>query len=214
MQKGFNDNCVKWLNGLIHLNEADLPGFEAHLELTPYRSKAVQQKPPEDAKTGAVAIVINFNASDPEILLTKRADYKGTHGGQISFPGGKPEEQDLTLVHTALRETFEETGLQLESSAFVKALSSIYIPPSRFLVHPFLFTHHGFEETSLNHEVEKIITLPFSFLMEEHAISTTKIQLSDGLIIPNAPCFIYEGEVIWGATAAILNELRTVLRRF
>ena len=61
------------------------------------------------------------------------------HSGQISFPGGKYEKSDRSFKETALRETMEEIGVDTNSFLTIKELSHIYIPPSNFMVYPFLF---------------------------------------------------------------------------
>jgi 8-oxo-dGTP pyrophosphatase MutT (NUDIX family) len=194
------------------LREYDLPGFDAHVELTPYRKHVQPQSSKENVKNGAVAVIISYHTTKPSIILTKRANYKGVHGGQISFPGGKLEEHDLDLQFTAQRETREETGIVLDPSNYIAPLSHIYIPPSNFLVHPFLYTISTKIVGIENNEVDYLIEFPLDELQNEKALTQTDIKLFNGTILKNAPCFIYKNEIIWGATAAILNELRWLLR--
>lgn len=194
------------------LKQEDLPGYTAHLELTPYRKNVQPQDIKEDTRNGAVAIIISFHANTPTIILTKRANYDGVHGGQISFPGGKIDEHDLDLKFTAQRECREETGIILESHNFICKLSEIYIPPSNFLVHPFLFITENKFIGIENNEVNYFIEFPLSHLNDDLALKNADIKLFNGSIIKNAPCFIYKNEIIWGATAAILNEMRWIIR--
>lgn len=195
------------------LRSNQLPGFEAHVELTPYRKNIQIPDVKPDARSGAVAVIIAFNRSTPTIILTKRASYQGVHGGQISFPGGKAEHGDVDLIHTARRETHEETGILLYDSNYLMQLSNIYIPPSNFHVHPFLFfIDHDFTVTK-NTEVDYIIEMPLTHLKNQQALTQKDIVLYNGTTIKNAPCFIFENEIIWGATAAILNELRWLIRQ-
>lgn len=189
-----------------------LPGFDSHLELTPYRANATRVQVPADARQGAVAVVIGFEQALPYVLLTKRADYKGVHGGQISFPGGKAETNDISLWHTAVRESQEETGIVLEKKHDQLALTPIYIPPSNFLVNPFLFMVDHTLEFTPNREVDYIIKLPLQEFITSMPIAQHDIQLYNGTRLKNAPCFKYNHEIIWGATAAILNELRWMLK--
>lgn len=207
-----------WSPGLIFFLKAlegqALPGIKAHLELTPYRAvDNVFPEAPANARQGAVAVIISLYHQQPVLVLTKRVDYKGVHGGQISFPGGKQELGDADLLFTAQRETLEETGISLEAQEYIRPLSGIYIPPSNFHVHPFLFVTEKKMEVVPNSEVDYPILANMDVLLNE-GLQTTTIRLSDGMVINNAPCFIYENEIIWGATAAILNELRWILRDF
>lgn len=194
------------------LEQHKLPGFDAHVELTPYRKQVQPQSSKETVKNGAVAVIISFHTETPAIILTKRANYKGVHGGQISFPGGRSEENDLDLQFTAQRETREETGIVLEPSHYIAPLSTIFIPPSNFLVHPYLYTTENKIVGIENNEVDYLIELPISHLINEEILSQTDIQLFNGTTLKNAPCFIYKNEIIWGATAAILNELRWLIK--
>jgi len=199
---------------LKNLQAQGLPGTKAHLELTPYRAVGNGfPQVPTNARHGAVAVVINLYNNQPVILLTKRVDYKGVHGGQISFPGGKKDETDPDLLYTAQRETMEETGITLTTQEYVLPLTGIYIPPSNIQVHPFLFITEKKLEVVPNREVDYPIMADMEILLNQ-SLQTTTLRLSDGMIIKNAPCFIYENEIIWGATAAILNELKWILKDF
>lgn len=196
-------------NRLVQIKSNELPGHEAHLELTPYRSGRIDEIPAQ-AKKGGVAVIL-VESTNPSIILTKRASYDGVHGGQISFPGGKSDPQDLDLLHTAIRETKEEIGMDLLKNNHIRELTQLYIPPSNFLVHPHLFTVQGISDLKPNSEVDYIIELDLIEFISM-PIHTTDIKLHGGLVIKDAPCFNYKGEIIWGATAAILNELRWILK--
>lgn len=207
------------LKGLIFflkgLDADALPGYKAHLELTPYRAVPGNfPQVPVNARKGAVAVILQLSGPQPSIILTKRVDYKGVHGGQISFPGGKQEITDADLFHTAQRETHEEIGLELNKTEYILPLSTIYIPPSNFLVHPYLFVVNRQMELKPNHEVDYIIHAGFAELMAEQNLQKTEIRLSEGYVIKDAPCFVYGKEIIWGATAAILNEIKWVTRDY
>lgn len=193
-----------------------LPGLKAHLELTPYRAipAGVLPDPPADARKGAVAVIIQVHGPETAFILTKRVDYKGVHGGQISFPGGKQDPTDAGLFETATRETSEEIGLELDPDEFIRTLSPIYIPPSNFLVQPYLFILNRQAELKPNHEVDYVIHAGLNDLFADQSLQKTEIRLSDGFVLKEAPCFVYGKEIIWGATAAILNELKWVLRDY
>ena len=72
--------------------------------------------------------------------LILRNEYDGVHSNQISFPGGKKENNDADLIETAVRETNEEIGIKKDNMIFQLKLTDIYIPPSNFLVRPYIFT--------------------------------------------------------------------------
>ena len=144
--------------------------------------------------------------------LIKRPVYKGKHSGQISFPGGKRELTDRDLLHTAIRETEEEIGISSKQILPLHALSKIYIPPSQFIVNPYLM----FSEDSLSFkadeiEVEKILEINIKDLLDDRNLKQTKLKHSDNLVI-NTPYFDLNDQVVWGATAMILSEFKDLLK--
>ncbi len=75
---------------------------------------------------------------ETHLLLIKRQGGNGVHAHQIALPGGKYESFDFDLKETALREAYEEVGILKTQIRSVRALSSLYIPPSNFIVQPFM----------------------------------------------------------------------------
>lgn len=159
------------------------------------------------ARKGAVLLLLYPDKGGCMVPFIKRSLYEGTHAGQISLPGGKWEPSDASLAYTAQRETEEEIGVKMESMKILGRLSSLYIPPSNYLVEPFI----GFVENKPAfipdpREVDRIITCSFAHLVNQ----TTRKQKE--LIIRKdyhltAPYFDIDNEVVWGATAMILSEL-------
>ena len=70
-------------------------------------------KPPVAELRKAAVLIAVTDSKDPELIYTLRSNKVGSHGGEVSFPGGMYEEQDDSLENTALRESEEETGLDL-----------------------------------------------------------------------------------------------------
>ena len=87
----------------------DLPGEKAHATLMPinrpFTSEALERKP--DYRKSAVALILFPEDEAIKSILIQRPDYNGTHGGQVSFPGGKMDNTDIDLEFTARREAFE-----------------------------------------------------------------------------------------------------------
>lgn len=168
-----------------------------------------------DAKQSGVLILLYPGQLQEtyRFALIRRPEYEGVHSGQVSLPGGRYEPSDRDLSDTALRETEEEIGVIASSVELLGALSELYIPPSNFMVHPFVgWTDRRPVFIPDHQEVEEVIEADLTDLMDDRKIKKRKIPLRNGLVIL-APCFELGGSVVWGATAMILSEFREVVRR-
>lgn len=197
-----------------HLVTAELAAEAAHEEVFPgiaqKRRKALAADP--NPRLSAVAAIVFPAGQEACLLLIERQTYDGVHSGQIGFPGGKREDDDASFEHTARREAEEECGIPGESLRLCRALSPVYIPPSRYLVHPFLFTLAFTPELELEErEVQQAITLPLSALLRDELVKTGPITLEPGLEIQTV-FFEWQGHTIWGATAMMLNEIKCLLK--
>ena len=193
----------------------ELPGVAAHAEMAPFkRPSALQiQKLRKNPKLSAVMVLFYPIDDEPHFCLTQRPVYNGTHSGQISFPGGKVEEQDDNLQATALRETFEEIGVAIEDIQVLSELTQVYIPPSNFLVTPFL----GYCDVRPNFvadpiEVVEILDVPVSTLLDDSIVKSKPVTIGASGIKLNAPYYDIQGKVVWGATAVMLAEVKQILR--
>ncbi len=187
----------------------ELPGEKEHLKMTPYRR--LVKTIPENPKKGAVLLLIYPKSGEWFFPLTQRHDYKGVHGNQISFPGGKVEKNDDSNYETALRETQEEIGIDSSQIIPVGEMTEIYIPPSNFLVSSFI----GFCDEEPNFikekkEVKEIIEVPILDLFEPSVVGETQVKVQGGLKL-NTPFLDLNSKVVWGATAAILAEFRAMM---
>ena len=183
-----------------------------HLVMTPKERLHFNETTIINSKEAAVLVLCYPKGKDTHFLLTLRAKYKGTHSGQISFPGGKKNISDSTLLHTALRESEEEVNLCIDDVKNRIALSKIYIPPSNFWVSPFLGVSDKEPIFIPNYEVEKLIEISMSDLLNDANVTETKIATSTKDTL-KVPCFIFNEYIIWGATAIILSELKGILKR-
>lgn len=203
-----------FLKHIEAVKNTKLPGIEAQFKLAPklrlnYNAKKIKA---DDPKIAAVLALFYPNQNNEvTLLLTKRANYNGTHSGQISFPGGKVEQSDLNLKQTALRETFEEVGIIDEDIEVIREFTEVYIPPSNFLVTPFIGIIYNKPVFKVNSEVAKIIEVPFSKLIDETNIGSIKITNSY-MKETSVPCFKIDDSIIWGATAMVLSEIKEVLK--
>ncbi len=168
--------------------------------------------PGPDAREAAVLILLFPHHGSVHTVFMQRPDYKGIHGGQISFPGGKRENSDSDLIQTALREASEETGVQSNDISVINTLTPLYIPVSNTIVTPVAgwmkkkpeFNHHPGEVVFLfDAEIKRFLD-PSIVRIKPMEIHKTNIDIK---------YFDYDGNVIWGATAMMLHELLTIIRR-
>ena len=161
-------------------------------------------------KLAGVQILIYPRKEELYIALMQRDHYPGVHSNQISLPGGKQEISDVDLWETAKRETFEEFGVKIEDKTPLWKLSDVFIPPSNFLVSPYLSVLPLRPDFNTNYEVKQLIELPLSAFFEDKNIKKGPKSISkDKEIITRY--FQIENHIIWGATALILGELRILL---
>ncbi len=193
---------------------SDLPDERAHRKYAPMsrssRAEALAQQTQPKLSAVLVAVFPNSTGNACTVLMQRNA-YKGVHSAQISFPGGKQEPTDNDLEDTALREAEEEVGIQRTGLKIQGPLSEVYIPPSGFLVTPYLATLHERPTWVPDpREVQQIIEFPLADLVAPNAIQEHPIELSNGMVI-RAPGFKVQEHIVWGATAMMLGELREIL---
>ena len=148
-----------------------------------------------------------------QLLLILRKTYKGVHSNQVGFPGGKEEKEDNGLLTTALRETHEEVGVHPLDVKIVKKLSTIYIPPSNFVVQPYLGLYPQPRPfVKQESEVESLLEVPITDFLNENNLITRKLSTSYAMEI-EVPAFELNGHVVWGATAMMLNEIKELVKQ-
>ncbi len=154
-------------------------------------------------RLGAVLALFLQREDGLHILLTERHARLRQHAGEISLPGGRSGPEDCSPEATALRETWEEVGLAPEDVEVWGRLDGVYVPPSNFLVLPFVGRVLQAERLSPNDpEVQAIIELPFATLFDGQA---TGSFIDDGGRL--IEYYGYGPYRVWGATARILNNL-------
>lgn len=144
--------------------------------------------------------------------LMLRTPDEGVHGGQISIPGGEKEPSDACDLATALREFQEEMGVHVAEGDVIGRLQSLYIPPSQFVVEPFVAVCDQVPEFVPDAlEVAEVLCPPLDELCDDSALVERLIEVSPGLTRP-MPCFEVDGHRVWGATALMLTEFGAIWR--
>lgn len=161
-------------------------------------------------RPAAVLICLYQHKHKLHVLFTERASHLKHHAGQISFPGGKAEKEDISLVHTAYREAEEEIGLDVSHLRLLGQLGT-YRTISGFAVTPILSVYDQVLDIEQDlvldtNEVASVFHVPLKYLMDKAHYYTEQVQ-RDGssFTVHFVP---YNGRMIWGATAGMLALLR------
>jgi len=168
----------------------------------------------KSAKKAAVLALFYPNRSyETSLVLILRNSYPGVHSAQVAFPGGKIEPQDLSIEAAAIRETEEEIGVDSKDIQLVKAMSPLYIPPSNFIVYPFLGTaNEPLQFIKEESEVQEIIEVKLSDFLDARSVVRTRVSTSYKIEV-EVPAFSLNGYTVWGATAMMLSEIKQVLNQ-
>ncbi len=208
-------NFDLFFKSLPAIAELELPSTAAHAKMAPLeriKMLEVDLNSIKNPRKAAVMMLFYPKNKITHLVLIIRNSYPGVHSSQIAFPGGKVEEADIDLKQTALRETFEEIGIHQDKIEVVKEFSSVYIPPSNFMVAPFLgITTAELEFILQEEEVAGIIEVPLDLLLDDRIVLTKKITTSYAPMI-DVPVFQFGEHAVWGATAMMLSELKEALK--
>lgn len=195
---------------------APLPGREAQYKMAfAHRVEELQRRlnPPSDAKTACVLLSLWEEENHWRTALIRRTENpRDRHSGQISFPGGRHDQGDLTFANTALREAQEEIGIQPDQVDILGTLTELYIPVSNFSVYPFVGVLKEAPRFQLQPgEVEEVFAPSLAYFQDPSSRSTADVLVGGQLLVREVPCFMIEGRPVWGATAMILSEFLALL---
>lgn len=191
-----------------------LPGTEIQWQMasSDRMIRDFPRSPGNDARVAAVLILLYPHNGSVFTVLMQRHDYNGVHGGQISLPGGKQEPQDKNIIQTAMREAYEETGVDPENISVIGTLTPLFIPVSNIVVTPVVGWTK--EKPVFVHQQEEVVFLfdtDIKKLLDPDIVKTKQMEIKGEMM--GVRYFDYEGHVIWGATAMILHELLTIIRK-
>jgi len=158
-------------------------------------------------RSAAVLLPLTFFQNEWHILYTRRTDKVESHKGQVSFPGGASDEGE-TSEQTALRETYEEIGMNPNDINIIGRLSNM-ITISKYRVSPMVgVIPFPYAFKIQNTEVARVFTIPLVWLANKNNYWEFSFGDSNRSVIAYHP---YDGELLWGATARMtLNFLKTL----
>jgi 8-oxo-dGTP pyrophosphatase MutT (NUDIX family) len=200
--------------------DVDLAVLLAHPDIVKLRSaleshRGVRAEKEEGVRRAAVALIFRAGADGaPELLFIKRAEYPADPwSGQIAFPGGREESADPTLADTAIRETREETGIDLVRDGTVLGTLDDLRPQTvrlpAVIVRPYVVLLNRFEPLLLSDEVALAFWVPLEAFKDAPSWQDTTV-LARGVQM-NRRAFHHQGHVIWGMTERILAQLLALL---
>lgn len=169
---------------------------------------------PSHYKHAGVLIGLMKEEGIHKVLFTKRTDRVEHHKGQISFPGGAADEEDDSIEETVLRESCEEIGACEEVVDLLGRIDDALTLESGFIVHPFVGLFPSRYEFSISRsEVKRLIKVPWNVLVECHKEKKTYLMEDGGGTKYKTPAFEFNGDVIWGATARMMENFIDILAR-
>jgi 8-oxo-dGTP pyrophosphatase MutT (NUDIX family) len=198
---------------LLNAFQKPLPGKSSHDKLMSYHrpDAHVARLRVPSPKESAVIMLLFERKELWHTLFIERPTNQGTHSGQLAFPGGKLEANE-THAEAALRETFEEVGIEPQQLEIIGQLTELYIPPSNYIVKPFVAIAREQLTWTINpSEVVRTLEVPLQTLMHIDALGTHTVELNQNGAKLEVSGFLIEDKVLWGATAMMLQEFRQLL---
>ena len=180
-----------------------------HEKIQTVLASEVNPKISNNGKNKLASVLIIIYGDKPEILMTKKPITLTQHGGEISFPGGKISEIDDDLLDTALRETKEETGLEISRDDIVGQLKQVTTLNSGFTIVPFICILNGIGQLVPNSEVESFLHIPLLSFLETLENDLDPKHNS----IQEMYTYTFEKNLIWGASARMLKQITDILKK-
>jgi 8-oxo-dGTP pyrophosphatase MutT (NUDIX family) len=186
-----------------------LPGPRAQIIMAPH-PRALRPPPGVEPRQAGVLLLLYPIRGVLHVVLTVRTSSLNHHSGQISLPGGGWEEEDASFQDTALREAWEEIGVNTDELELLGPLTSLYIPPSNNVIHPFVAyvpQRPAFRPDPV--EVADLLEVPLSLLLDP-ATRREEEWVRDGVPV-RVPFYAIGEHKVWGATATVLAEFLALI---
>lgn len=203
-------NIKEFYNLIKNVNKSQLQGYSSHKKVMgdlreDITFENILSKKP---KYSGVLLLFFEKQKKVKFLLEERNIYKGIHSGQICLVGGKKEDFDISLQDTAIREAWEETQLDRKDIEIISPLTEVYIPPSNFLMYPFIAVLNKNNPEFINNtnEVKEFIEVDLGDLLSDENFKETDYILDKKRL----GVFKLKGKDVWGATAMVLQEFKDI----
>lgn len=158
----------------------------------------------------AVLVPIVCKDGELQVLLTERTMGVGLHKGEVCLPGGAVHDDDESLLHTALREAWEETGIRPEDVEIVGEIDDNVVQSTGYVITPFVgFVPYPYPFVASASEINDIFFVPLRVLMDSGQFRHQERVI--GEYYYSGPVCDCAGHVIWGATGRILKHLVSLL---
>jgi 8-oxo-dGTP pyrophosphatase MutT (NUDIX family) len=187
------------------LEAGKVAGLKSQLKAAPpFRESSFTKENLANCRNASVLILLfpsKDDVNEIDCVLIERSEYDGVHSKQIGFPGGERDSDDVNDIETAIRECKEELGVKVELENVLGPLTPLYIPPSNFLVKPYVAWLSARPLFSIDpKEVNSLLLFPVSDLDEE---SNWRDYNVNGVLVPGIK---FGKHLVWGATAMMLRE--------
>lgn len=187
------------------LEAGEVAGLKSQLKAAPpFRESSFTKENLANCRNASVLILLfpsKDDVNEIDGVLIERSEYDGVHSKQIGFPGGERDSNDVDDIETAIRECKEELGVKVELENVLGPLTPLYIPPSNFLVQPYVAWLSARPLFSIDpKEVNSLLLFQVSDLYEE---SNWRDYTVNGLVVPGIK---FGKHLVWGATAMMLRE--------
>lgn len=154
-------------------------------------------------QTKLAAVLVIIYGPEPSVIMTERPKTMGYHAGEVSFPGGSWQDDDLDLLTTALRETREEIRAEIPRNEVIGQLRPVTTLNSGFTIYPFIAIQEKIPQILPNSEIESVLKIPLIPLLQTLEDDRDPSHHS----IQEMYTFKFQQHLIWGASARMLHQI-------